>query len=85
MLEVWSYFNYAFENAQQASINLCFIKNNCSKLGKKYKIRHRINKSEAYIQSNVINSDSHEINYELIVISVFLFLRRIELSQKLFG
>ena len=51
-------------------------------LNYKYKIRTRTNESGAYVQSDVLNSESHEIDFELIADTVFLLLRRIELSKK---
>ena len=82
MIRALSYYNYSFENALRASVNSCLLKDVCASLNYKFKIRSRINESGLFIKSDILNSKSHEINFEIIADSIFLLLRGIEISHK---
>ena len=82
LVRLFSHFNNTFENAVNATINSILLKDVCYKLKYKYNIKSRINEAGAYVDKNILNSKSSNIDFNLITDTVFLRLRGVEITMK---
>ena len=70
LVRLFSHFNNTFENAVNATINSILLKDVCYKLKYKYNIKSRINEAGAYVDKNILNSKSSNIDFNLIADAV---------------